>query len=84
MTKTMQELINRANDHKGRGCITTICGRGAKGGRINHGSRETAALRKLVEAGLATYGNKSKSFDSRNGNGYWVYDTVYHLTNQGA
>ena len=84
MTKTMQALIERANEHNGRGCVTSVCGRGAKGGRINHGARETAALRKLVEAGLATITNTSKSFDSKNGNGYWMYDTVYHLTNKGA
>lgn len=83
MTKTMQELIARAQQHNGRGCVTSVCGRGANGGRLNHGTRETSALRKLCAAGLAEITNTSKSFDSKNGNGYWIYDTVYRLTNQG-
>ena len=51
-TKTQAKLIELATKHGGRYSITTLYGRGAKGGRVSAGKRERDALFALEEAGV--------------------------------
>jgi hypothetical protein len=84
LTKTMRELLNRASSNKSRpdiGVVSSCCGAGAKGGRINHGRRESSALAALVKLGLVEVIAQYKSAIPNSGHTLWVYDTTYKLTN---
>ena len=86
MTKTMQTIIDRAVTNKSRpniGVVQSCCGAGAKGGRINHGSRESTALAALVKLGLVEIIAQYKSAIPNSGHTLWVYDTTYKLTSKG-
>ena len=82
ITKTMQALLDRAQENKSRpniGVVQTTCGSGSKGGRINHGARESAALAALVNLGLVEIIKRYKSAISNSGHTVWVYDTTYRV-----
>lgn len=82
MTKTMQDLLSRAQANKSRpniGVVSSCCGAGAKGGRINHGRRESSALASLVKLGLVEVIAQHKSAIPNGGHTLWVYDTTYKL-----
>lgn len=82
MTKTMQDLLSRAEANKSRpniGVVQRVCGAGAQGGRINHGMRESAALHKLIELGLVEIIGQYKSAIPNSGHTLWIYDTTYKV-----
>jgi hypothetical protein len=82
MTKTMQAIIDRAATNKSRpniGVVSSCCGSGAKGGRINHGSRESTALAALVKLGLVEVIAQHKSAIASACHTLWVYDTTYKV-----
>jgi len=82
ITKTMQALLDRAQANKSRpdiGVVQTTCGAGAKGGRINHGARESQALASLVQLGLVEIVKQYKSAIANSGHTIWVYDTTYRV-----
>jgi hypothetical protein len=82
MTKTMKDLLSRAQENKSRpniGVVQRTCGAGAQGGRINHGMRESAALSKLLELGLVEIVKQYKSAIPNSGHTLWVYDTTYRV-----
>jgi hypothetical protein len=68
LNKTQQELISRAKIHGGAASIVAGSGRGALGGRVSFGSRERAALRKLVELGLVRITDRDSDRDYKRGN----------------
>ena len=82
MTKTMQELIERAKSSPNRPNISVVqrtCGTGPKGGRINHGSRESKALHDLMKLGLVEIVDTYKVAIPNSGSAIWVYDTTYRV-----
>ena len=82
ITKTMQALLDRAQANKSRpdiGLVQTTCGAGLKGGRINHGARESQALASLVQLGLVEIVKQYKSAIANSGHTIWVYDTTYRV-----
>lgn len=82
INKTMQALLDRAQANKSRpdiGLVQTTCGSGSKGGRINHGSRESQALANLVQLGLVEIIKQYKSAIANSGHTIWVYDTTYRV-----
>ena len=82
ITKTMQDLLDRAQTNKSRpniSSVETAWGRGSGGGKINHGNREASALRKLVEMGLVEIIAQDTSAIPNNGYTMWVRDVVYKI-----
>ena len=79
LTKTQQALIERAKLYGGQAAIDCGSGRGALGGRISFGSRERAALYKLVEMGLVEITNRIKDVDYNRGNSIHTTTTMYRL-----
>ena len=82
MTKTMEDLLNRAQANKNNpniGVVSSCCGAGAKGGRIVHGRRESSALHKLVNLGLVEIIKIDKSAIANSGHTLWVYDKTYRV-----
>ena len=82
INKTMQALLDRAQENKSRhniGLVQTTCGSGSKGGRINHGSRESKALASLVQLGIVEIIKQHKSAIANSGHTIWVYDTTYRV-----
>ena len=82
MTKTMQALLNRAQENASRpniGVATLAWGTGPQGGRINHGSRELDALHKLVKMGLVEIVKQYTSTIPNAGHTIWVCDTTYRV-----
>lgn len=68
LTKTQQELIDRAKKHGGAASVTAGSGRGALGGRVFFGSRERAAMFKLAEMGLVKVTHREADRDYNRGN----------------
>lgn len=68
LTKTQQELIDRAKRHGGAASVVAGSGRGAFGGRISFGSRERAAMFKLAEMGLVKVTHRDTDRDYSRGN----------------
>ena len=78
----MQDLLSRAQANKNRpniGVVSSCCGAGAKGGRINHGRRETSALHALMKLGLVEVIKIDKSAIANSGHTLWVYDKTYRV-----
>lgn len=79
LTKTQQALINRVTVH-GFGGVDYGGGRGAQGGRISFGTRELAALRKLVDLGMVRITNTVRDAVYNGGNCIHVSTYYYQLT----
>jgi len=75
LNKTQQELIARAQKHGGAASVVACSGRGALGGRVSFGSRERAALHKLVELGLVRITDRDSDRDYNRGN--CIHSTSY-------
>lgn len=68
LNKTQQELIARAQKHGGAASVVACSGRGAFGGRVSFGSRERAAMFKLVDLGLVKITHRDSDHDYNRGN----------------
>lgn len=68
LSKTARNLLLLAAARDGRYAVETVSGRGARGGRISCGNRDSCALNLLVDLGLADITFRSTSSDANNGN----------------
>lgn len=80
LTKTQQELIDTARKHGGRYSVTRALGRGAHGGRIDHGSRQRDAMFALRAKGLIRIVDQQSDTDYNRGHAItctsWAFELV--------
>jgi hypothetical protein len=69
LTKTELELLELAASRGGFAAITTLYGRGSRGGRVSGGIRERNALFKLVDLGLVKITERAAWQDYNRGYG---------------
>lgn len=80
MTKTEQHLLDEARKHGGRYSVTRALGRGAHGGRIDHGSRQRDAMFALEKRGLIRIVDRQADTDYNRGHAVtctsWAFELV--------
>lgn len=75
MTKTERHLIDEARKHGGTYSVTRSQGRGAHGGKIDHGSRQRDAMFALEKRGLIRIVDRQT--DTEYNRGYAVTSTSW-------
>lgn len=80
MNKTEQHLIDEARKYGGRFSVTRAQGRGAHGGKIDHGSRQRDAMFALEKRGLIRIVDRQADTDYNHGHAVtytsWAFELV--------
>ena len=82
LTKTQRDLIDAARKHGGRYSVTRADGRGAHGGRINHGARQRDALLALERYGLVRIVDRQSDTEYNRGHAVTYTSWAFELTPQ--
>jgi hypothetical protein len=77
LTKTQSAILSR--EYKGFVCTSRGSGRGALGGRVVFGRRESAAAIALRDMGLLEFVKHDSEIVYANGNGIHITDTKWRV-----